>query len=145
MKKRWPIVLSVSVLASVLLFVLWKKFPLNPFPIQVDAVERIELKTDSHSHLPGKTQAVLSGDEVRKVIRLVNQGKYDPEITGEPCCTTYWLEVHFADGSQVRIAEGDNWGSMIISPVSGDRYYICSKALVDFVHDLIEQYDMVYD
>ena len=116
----------------------------NPFPIAADAVERIELKTYSHSHLPGDTQAVLREQEVKKVIRLFNQGTYDPEIDGEPCCDTYWLEVYLKDGNMIRISEGNN-RNMTVRSVTKEYYWICNRALVRYVKELVKAHDLVSD
>ena len=107
-------------------------------------MERIELKTYSHSYLPGKTQAVLSEKEVKKVIRLFNQGTYDPEIDGEPCCDTYWLEVYLKDGTMIRVSQGI-MGNMTVKPVEGERYWVHNRALVRYVLKLVEAYDLVRD
>jgi len=144
MKKRWYIGLGVSVLAIILLFVFLGKMGDNPFPIAADAVERIELKTYSHSHLPGDTQAVLREQEVKKVIRLFNQGTYDPEIDGEPCCDTYWLEVYLKDGNMIRISEGNN-RNMTVRTVTKEYYWICNRALVRYVKELVKAHDLVSD
>lgn len=144
MKKRWYIGLGVSVLAIILLFVFLGKMGDNPFPIAADAVERIELKTYSHSYLPGNTQAVLSEKEVKKVIRLFNQGTYDPEIDGEPCCDTYWLEVYLKDGNMIRISEGNN-RNMTVRSVTKEYYWICNRALVRYVKELVKAHDLVSD
>jgi hypothetical protein len=143
-KKRWYIGLGVSVLAIILLFVFWGKTGDNPFPIAADAVERIELKTYSHSHLPGETQAVLREQEVKKVIRLFNQGTYDPEIEGEPCCATYWLEVYLKDGTMIRVSQGI-MGNMTVKPVEGERYWVHNRALVRYVKELVKAHDLVSD
>ena len=144
MKKRWYIGLGVSVLAIILLFVFLGKMGDNPFPIAADAVERIELYTYSHSHLPGDTQAVLREQEVKKVIRLFNQGTYDPEIDGEPCCDTYWLEVYLKDGNMIRISEGNN-RNMTVRSVTKEYYWICNRALVRYVKELVKAHDLVSD
>lgn len=144
MKKRWYIIFGVALLAIILLFVFLGKTGDNPFPVAADAVERIELKTYSHSYLPGKTQAVLSEKEVKKVIRLFNQGTYDPEIDGEPCCDTYWLEVYLKDGTMIRVSQG-NLRNMTVKPVEGERYWVHNRALVRYVLKLVEAYDLVRD
>lgn len=144
MKKRWYIGLGVSVLAIILLFVFLGKMGDNPFPIAADAVERIELKTYSHTYLPGNKQAELSRAEANKIIRLINWSGYDPQITGEPCCDTYWLEVYLKDGTMIRVSQG-NRENMTVKPVEGERYWVHNRALVRYVLKLVEAYDLVRD
>jgi hypothetical protein len=143
-KKRWYIGLGVSVLAIILLFVFLGKMGDNPFPVAADAVERIELKTYSHTYLPGNKQAELSRAEANKIIRLINWSGYDPQITGEPCCDTYWLEVYLKDGTMIRVSQG-NRENMTVKPVEGERYWVHNRALVRYVLKLVEAYDLVRD
>lgn len=118
--------------------------PFNIFPVFHPHVERVELKTYSHSYTPGNKQAELNADEVWKAILLYNTAGYEREITGEPCCDTYWLEIYLTNGSKIRVAEG-NQDKMIVTPVSGERFYITSRLLVDYVKDMIEKYELVCD
>jgi hypothetical protein len=136
--------MGVSVLAIILLFVFLGKMGDNPFPIAADAVERIELKTYSHTYLPGNKQAELSRAEANKIIRLINWSGYDPQITGEPCCDTYWLEVYLKDGTMIRVSQG-NRENMTVKPVEGERYWVHNRALVRYVLKLVEAYDLVRD
>jgi hypothetical protein len=136
--------MGVSVLAIILLFVFLGKMGDNPFPIAADAEERIELKTYSHTYLPGNKQAELSRAEANKIIRLINWSGYDPQITGEPCCDTYWLEVYLKDGTMIRVSPG-NRENMTVKPVEGERYWVHNRALVRYVLKLVEAYDLVRD
>ena len=142
MTKKKRVMIGVVVLLFLLLIVILLLCIRKP--IFSTHVDQIILKTYSHSHTLGNTEVVLDSDEAQKAILLYNFAGIGGEITSEPCCATYWLEVYFADGSQIRISEDDK-DKMIITPVSGERYYIRSKALVNFVHELIERYDMVCD
>ena len=135
-KKKWII---IGIVALLLLLLCIRK------PIFSICIDQVILKTHSHSWTPGTTEVVLNRGEAWKAIFLYNFGIVGGRITSEPCCDTYWLEVYFTDGSQIRIAEGNNNDKMIITPVSGERYYIRSKALINFVHELIERYNMVCD
>ena len=137
MKKRL-IIIGIIVLLVVLVFKCIGKpiIPLN--------VVRIELKTYSHTDSPGDTQVVLSRDEVRKVIRLYNEGSFAGSATGEPCCDTYWLEIYLRDGTKIRVSEG-NENQMIVKPFLGGRYTLKGKQLVDYVLELVEKYEMAPD
>ena len=144
MKMQW-ILKSVAVVLLVGLFLYIIGFmPFNIFPVFHPHVERVELQTYSHSYAPGNKQAQLSADEVWKAILLYNTAGYERQITGEPCCDTYWLEIYLTDGSMIRVAEG-NQEKMIVTPVSGERFYITSRLLVDYVKNLIAKYDLVFD
>ena len=137
MKKRL-IIIGIIVLLVVLVFKCIGKpiIPLN--------VARIELKTYSHTDSPGATQVVLSKDEVREVIRLYNEGSFAGSVTGEPCCDTYWLEIHLRDGTKIRVSEG-NENQMIVKPFLGGRYTLEGKQLVEFILELVEEYEMASD
>ncbi len=139
-KKKWIIIGIAAALLLLLLLLLCIRKPV--FSADVD---QIVLKTYSHSHTPGNTEVVLNPEEAQKVILLYNFRGIGGKITSEPCCDSYWLEICFTDGSQIRIAECNNKDKLHITPVSGERYCTRSKALVDFIHELIEQYDMVCD
>jgi hypothetical protein len=143
-KKRILLVLSVCLLAVVLLLAFGDRKTVNPFPIRRGEVERIELKTYSHTYLPGNKQAELSRAEANKIIRLINWSGYDPQITGEPCCDTYWLEVYLKDGTMIRVSQG-NRENMTVKPVEGERYWVHNRALVRYVLKLVEAYDLVRD
>jgi hypothetical protein len=140
-KKRWHIIFGVALLAIILLFVFLGKMGDNPFPVAADAVERIELKTYSHTYLPGNKQAELSRAEANKIIRLINWSGYDPQITGEPCCDTYWLEIYFVGGAMLRVSQGGK-DTMIVNPLVGERYWVRNQALVSYVLELIETYEL---
>lgn len=110
----------------------------------VTQVDKIELHTYSHAGLPGKKLAVLDADEVFKVVALYNLSRHAGDITAEPCCAAYWLVIHLKDGTQIKISEGPHTKS-IIDPVSGDRYYLDNSFLVDYIKQLTEDYDLVWD
>ena len=136
-KKRIMIGIAVLLILLILLLCIRK-------PIFSNSVDKIVLKTYSHSYTPGNTEVVLNREEAQKVILLYNFGIAGGEINAEPCCDTYWLEIYFRDGGQIRIAEGIT-DAMIVTPISGEEYYVRSRALISYVHELIEQYDMVCD
>lgn len=133
-KKKWIV---IGIVVFLLLICIGK-------PIFSISVERVVLKTYSHSYAQGNTEVVLNLGERLKAIFLYNFGFASGEIYAEPCCDSYWLEIYFWGGAHMRIAEGIK-DAMIVTPVLGDRYYVHSKALINFVHELIEQYDMVSD
>lgn len=118
--------------------------PINIFSVFPPNVERVELKTYSHSYAPGNKQAQLSDNEVLKALFFYNTAGYERHITGEPCCDTYWLEIYLTDGSMIRVAEG-NQEKMIVTPVNGERFYVTGRLLVDYVKNLIAKYDLVFD
>jgi hypothetical protein len=140
MKTFW-IIIGFCVLIIAMLIFSFCKLPINPFPIAGARVERIELKTYSHTYLPGNKQAELSRAEANKIIRLINWSGYDPQIDGEPCCDTYWLEIYFVGGAMLRVSEGGKH-TMIVNPLIGERYWVRNQALVSYVLELIETYEL---
>ena len=137
-KKRIIIGIAVLLILLILLLCIRK-------PIFSNSVDKIVLKTYSHSYTPGNTEVVLNPEEVQKVILLYNLRGIGGEITSEPCCDIYWLEICFTDGTQIRISECNDKDQLHVEPVSGERYCTHSRALVSFILELIEQYDMVCD
>ena len=145
MKTFWIIIIGICALIIAILIFSFCKLPINPFPIIRATVERIELRTDSHSDsdgLSGKNQALLDKTEVNKVLRLINWSGYDPQITGEPCCDTYWLEIYLVGGNVIRVSEGGK-NTMIVNPLIGERYWVRNQALVRYVLELIETHELV--
>lgn len=143
-KKRMLLVLSVCLLAVVLLLAFGDRKIVNPFPIRRGEVERIELKTYSHSYRQGNTQKQLTEKDIDIFVDYFNAAGYDPTITGEPCCDTYWLEVYLKDGTMIRVSQG-NRENMTVKPVEGERYWVHNRALVRYVLKLVEAYDLVRD
>lgn len=144
MKKR-RIVIGIVVLSVAMLLVLFfGKLPFNPHPIVRGFVDRIELKTYSHSGAEGETCAELSAEEVDRIVRLYNRAGYDSQITGEPCCATFWLDVHLKGGSVIHISQGTQT-NMIVNRAIGGRYWVCSQTLVEYVLELVKTYGLVRD
>lgn len=139
-KKRWIlviIVVGVVVFAS-LLFALVKR------PILSIGVDKVIIKTYSHSNTPGITEVELEPGEAGKAILLYNLGGVGFNINAEPCCASYWIEVHYNNGKHIKIAEGTT-DSMIVTPTVGERYCVKSNGLIDYVKELVDKYDMVCD
>ena len=134
-KKKWIV---IGIVVFLLLLLCIRK------PIFSISVERVVLRTYSHSYTQGNTEVVLNRSEMLKAILLYNFGFVGGEINAEPCCNSYCLEIYFWGGAQIRIAEGTK-DAMMVTPIWGDRYYVRSKALISFVHELIEQYGLVSD
>ena len=110
----------------------------------VHQIDRIELHTYSHAGLSGNKKAVLSTEEVHAVAALYNLSRHAGDITAEPCCDAYWLEIYLKDGTKIRISEGVRT-KLIIDPVSSDRYYLDNFILVDYIKKLISDHDLVWD
>lgn len=144
MKTFWIIIGICALIIAIFSFC---KLPINPFPITRATVERIELRTDTHSDsdgLSGKNHALLDKTEVNKVLRLINWSGYDPQITGEPCCDTYWLEIYLVGGNMIRVSEGGR-DTMIVHPLIGERYWVRNEKLVQYVWELIGTHGLVRD
>ena len=138
--KRWKIVVIVAVCVVLLL----NLAGFGRKPLFGIFVEKVELHTDSHSYRPGKREAELTWMEALKVIALYNFSRYEKEINAEPCCAAYWLEIHLRSGKVIQVSEGSK-NKVIVEPVLGERYYRCNGALVNYILQLAEQYELVYD
>jgi hypothetical protein len=141
-KKRILLVLSICLVAVVLLLAFGDRKTVNPFPIRRGEVERIELKTDTHTYEPGSKQVQLSRADINQIIRLINWSGYDPQIEGEPCCDTYWLEIYLTHGGMIRVSQGGR-DTMIVHPLLGDRYWVRNDKLVAYVLELIDTHGLV--
>ena len=141
MKTFW-IIIGSCVLVIAVLFFSFVRLPINPFPIARATVERIELKTDTHTYEPGSKQVQLSRAEINQLIRLINGSGYDPQIEGEPCCDTYWLEIYLTHGGMIRVSQGGR-DTMIVHPLLGDRYWVRNDKLVAYVLELIDTHGLV--
>lgn len=140
MMKRWKIVVIVVVCAVLLLSL----FGFGRKPLFAFQVEKIELHTYSHTHRQGECEAELNWTEAQKVMALYNFSRYEEDINAEPCCATYWLEIHLKNGKVIEVSEGPK-NKMIVDPISGERYYKCNSGLVNYILQLVEKYELVYD
>ena len=110
-------------------------------PIDLTKVERMELYTYDHVS-GGKVE--LTQAEQWMVAFLYNISPRGGEITGEPCCDAYRVEVYYQDGSEMHISEGV-FSKMIVRiprEKGWEDFYVTCPFLVDYILILAEKYDL---
>ena len=131
---------AVIVLAALLLVI----SGLLRSPIDLTKVDRMELYTYDHVS-GGKVE--LTQAEQWMVAFLYNISPRGGEITGEPCCDAYRVEVYYQDGSEMHISEGV-FSKMIVRiprEKGWEDFYVTCPFLVDYIYILAEKYDLPID
>lgn len=101
-------------------------------------VDRIELKTYDHSSYG---QMELTGAEKWMLIAMYNLSREAGEIYAEPCCDAYGFYMYFDDGSNLYVGEGTG-SKMILTPISGERFYLQNWVMDKYIRLLAEKYDL---
>ena len=113
-------------------------------PIDLAKVEKMELHTYDHVRM-GKVE--LTQAEQWMVAFLYNISPRGGEITGEPCCDAYRVEVYYNDGRKLFVSE--NGASVMNVRVRDERERdnFCARCplLVDYILILAEKYDLPMD
>lgn len=130
MKKKWLILGAVAVCAVLALY-------FSGFFYQRIAYRDVkEVRLYAYDHKTSK-EIGLTDEEAQKIIRLYNRSRHGGEITGEPCCASYRISIHLTDGSIVTFSDGQ-----IVKPSYGERHRLINKALVDYILELVEHYQL---
>ena len=137
--KKRLIICSAVILCTAALLLCIGFFRTFINPVRVD---KIILYSAPHTGCSG--HAELSAAEVQKFIALYNTSRYIAEITAEPCCDEFWLEIYLNDGNAIRISEGTH-SKMIVKPVSGNRFYVESVFLRNYIASLMAAYSLGAD
>lgn len=139
-KKRWIIAGVVIVVAALLV----AGSGLLRAPIDLNRVERMELHTYDHVRM-GKVE--LTQTEQWMVAFLYNISTRGGEITAEPCCAGYTVEVYLTDGRKIFVSE--NGASIMNVRVRDERerdnFCAACPLLVDYILTLAEKYDLPID
>lgn len=139
-KKRWIIAGVVIVVAALLV----AGSGLLRAPIDLNRVERMELHTYDHVRM-GKVE--LTQAEQWMVAFLYNISPRGGEITAEPCCDAYRVEVYYNDGRKLFVSE--NGASIMNIRVRDERerdnFCAACPLLVDYILALAEKYDLPID
>lgn len=101
-------------------------------------VKEVRLYTYDHET---RKEVGLTDEEARKMIRLYNRSRHGGEITGEPCCAGYCITIDLTDGSTVTVQEGTR-DKVILAGPGGRWHYLTNQALIDYILELAEQYDL---
>ena len=99
-----------------------------------------EVRLYTYDHLT-RGETGLTKEEAREVIRLYNRSRHGGEVTGEPCCTGYRITIDLSDGSTITLSEGARDKAILEGP-GGRRHYLTNRALIDYILELAEQYDL---
>ena len=86
----------------------------------------------------------LTDEEARKVIRLYNRSRHGGEVTGTPCCASYCVTIDLTNGSTITVQEGV-WDRVIVTRKGGHQHYLTNQALIDYILELVERYDLPRD
>ena len=101
-------------------------------------VKEVRLYTYDHET---RKEVGLTDEEARKMIRLYNRSRHGGKIDGEPCCAGYCITIDLTDGSTVTVQEGAR-DKVILAGPGGRRHYLINQALIDYILELAEQYDL---
>ena len=131
---------AVIVLAAVLLVI----SGLLRSPIDLTKVEKMELHTYDHVRM-GKVE--LTQAEQWMVAFLYNISPRGGEITAEPCCSGYTVDVYLTNDRKISVSE--NGASIMNVRVRDERERdnFCARCplLVDYILTLVEKYDLPID
>lgn len=99
-----------------------------------------EVRLYTYDHVT-RGETGLTKEEAREVIRLYNRSRHGGEVTGEPCCTGYRITIDLSDGSTITLSEGARDKAILKGP-GGRRHYLTNRALIEYILELAEQYDL---
>lgn len=133
--KKW-MKICLIVLCAVLVFeVLAWAFGIRMNPL---AVERIELYTYDHEH---EGRVVLTDQEALKAMFIYNLSLPSSKVNAQPCCDSYRLEMYFKSGEKLFVSDGTK-DKLVINT---SDYYVANQWLVDYILELVEQYELPID
>lgn len=139
-RRKW--VVAGVVIVLVVLFI--ASSGLLRSPIDLTKVEKMELHTYDHERM-GEVE--LTQAEQWMIAFLYNISLRGGEITAEPCCDAYRVEVYFNDGRELSVSE--NGASIMNVRVRDERELdnFCASCplLVDYILTLAEKYDLPID
>lgn len=101
-------------------------------------VKEVRLYTYDHET---RKEVGLTDEEARKMIRLYNRSRHGGEIDAEPCCAGYCITIDLTDGSTITVQEGAR-DKVILAGPGKRRHYLINQALIDYILELAEQYDL---
>lgn len=99
-----------------------------------------EVRLYTYDHEVSK-EVGLSGAEARNIIRLYNLSLHGGEVTGQPCCDGYRVTIDLTNGSTITLSEGARDKAVLTGP-GGRWHYLTNQALIDYILELAEQYNL---
>ena len=139
-RRRW--IIAGAVVALVALVVSCSG--LLRAPIDLTKVERMELHTYDHVRME---QVELTQSEQWMIAFLYNISPRGGEITAEPCCDAYRVEVYYNDGRKLFVSE--NGASIMNVRVRDERerdnFCAACPLLVEYILILAEKYELPID
>ena len=102
-----------------------------------------EVRLYTYDHIVSE-EIGLSDAEARNIIRLYNLSLHGGEITGEPCCAGYCVTIDLTNGSTITLSEGARDKAVLTGP-GGRWHYLTNQALIDYILELVERYDLPRD
>ena len=137
-RRKTLTVAGIVILCVVLIFVV---NGLLHGPILLKQVEKMELYAYDHVSC-GHVE--LTQAEQWMIAFLYNLSWRGGEVTGEPCCAAYGVDIYLNDGSEMSISEGV-FSKMIVDlpgMYAKDRFYANCPLLVGYIYVLAEKYDL---
>lgn len=86
----------------------------------------------------------LTDEEAQQIIRLYNRSRHGGEVTGTPCCASYCVTIDLSNGSTITLSEGARDKAVLTGP-GGRWHYLTNQALIDYILELVERYDLPRD
>lgn len=108
-------------------------FRVNPF-----LVERVVLLTYDHRDY-GEVE--LTPQETWRLMSLYQHSLYAGTCDAEPCCDSYGFYIYYKDGRSRYVGQGVS-KKMIEKSAPGEPYFILNHALVDYIYELAEKYEL---
>lgn len=135
--KKELITLGLMVCAALLIWLSSSVF------VRISFRDVKEVRLYAYDHIT-RDETGLTQEEARQIVRLFNRSRHGGEVDAEPCCDSYGFTVDFTDGSTLYVGEGVK-SKMIVRQGSRQPYYLENQALIDYILELVERYDLPRD
>lgn len=101
-------------------------------------VKEVRLYTYDHET---REEVGLTDEEAQRIIQLYNLSRHGGEVTGTPCCAGYCVTIDLSNGSTITLSEGARDKAVLTGP-GGRWHYLTNQALIDYILELAEQYNL---
>ena len=126
--------LGIIVCAALLIWLCFSVFP----RISFRDVKEVRLYTYDHET---REEVGLTDEEAQRIIQLYNLSRHGGEVTGTPCCAGYCVTIDLTNGSTITLSEGARDKAVLTGP-GGRWHYLTNQALIDYILELAEQYNL---